>query len=425
MLVAGGQRPDDPACPGVPRGLRYTFLFDPMSEAWGVAGPQLNPHLLADGRWYPTLTTLGEDPGYRKVLAMSGLRSNLSGNCAAVVNKDPEIYNLGNGWSQMADPPQAVQPFGDLYTGAHVIPFGSRAGKVFYSSPMKQAWVFDPFFGGQGGQSAPGYWTAVGPVRSTHRNDGNSVLLPLLPGATTAKVLIVGGDNPGTKTAEIMDVARTTPTWTAAASMFFARRNANAVILPDDTIVVVGGNLTDLVDDPVYTAELYDVAGNTWRMLPAMNRRRVYHSTAVLLPDGRVWASGTHLNPAFEFNIELYSPGYLFEGNRPVITNAPATVNYGTTFVVDTSVDIASIRLIHLGAATHATNMDQRSIGLAFSATNPTNGPSWNVTASANANVAPPGMYMLFVLRPKAASLSGATSIPSVAKIVNVKYPTT
>ena len=130
-----------------------------------------------------------------------------------------------------------------------------------------------------------------------------------------------------------------------------------------------------------------------------------------------------HLNPEFEFNIELYSPGYLFEGERPVITNAPATVNYGTTCVVNTSHKIAAIRLIRLGATTHATDMDQRSVGLDFTETNPTNGPSWRVQAPATADIAPPGMYMLFVLRQKSDSISGQTMIPSEAKIVQVKMP--
>jgi hypothetical protein len=80
---------------------------------------------------------------------------------------------------------------------------------------------------------------------------------------------------------------------------------------------------------------------------------------------------------------------------------------------------IAAIRLIQLGVATHSTNMDQRLVGLAF---NPTDG-SWQVSAPANANVAPPGLHMLFALRPKSASTSGQTAIPSVAKIVQVKKP--
>lgn len=257
---------------------------------------------------------------------------------------------------------------------------------------------------------------------ATHRGDGNSVLLPLLPGATTAKVLIVGGGNPGTRTADIMDVASASPAWTAAAPMFFGRRNANAVILPDDRVLVVGGNLLDNGDDPVLKAEAYDVAANAWTLLPAMTRGRAYHSTAVLLPDARVWAAGS-FTTFTEKNIEIYSPGYLFEGDRPVITSAPATVYYGTTFSINTSLAISAIRLIRLGATTHAQDMDQRSVGLAFTQTNPNNGPTWSVTAPADANVAPPGLYMLFVLRPKAASHSGQTAIPSVARIVNVRRP--
>ena len=77
--------------------------------------------------------------------------------------------------------------------------------------------------------------------------------------------------------------------------------------------------------------------------------------------------------------------------------------------------------MIH--AATHATDMDQRSVGLDFTETNPTNGHSWRVQAPANADIAPPGMYMLFVLGSKSHSLSGQTMIPSVAKIVQVKRP--
>jgi hypothetical protein len=132
---------------------------------------------------------------------------------------------------------------------------------------------------------------------------------------------------------------------------------------------------------------------------------------------GRWWRQ----NPpaVFENNIELYSPGYLFEGERPEITSAPDTIHYGTSFEIEVSHSIDRIRLIRLGAATHGVDMDQRSVGLSF---NPTNG-SFMVTAPANANVAPPGMYMLFVLRPKSASLTGETRIPSVAKVVNVRYP--
>jgi len=122
------------------------------------------------------------------------------------------------------------------------------------------------------------------------------------------------------------------------------------------------------------------------------------------------------------FYFEIYSPGYLCEGTRPVITQAPLNITYGTPFSIETSTSISAIRLIRLSSVTHSTNFEQRSVGLSFQ-TGPINGIyPWSVTAPANANIAPPGYYMLFVLRPKSASISGQSMIPSVAKIVKLSY---
>ena len=225
LLVPGGHR--EPVIKGQFRGLRYTYIFDPISEQWSVSGLPDPPHLMADGRWYPTVTTLGAGQGFGKVIAMSGFRYDYDSKGKSVVNTDPEIYDPATGWSLL--PPQAVQPFGELYPGAHVIPYGSYAGKVFYCKPMTQAYVFDRFFSGP---PNGGHWNPVGQARSNHRSDGNSVLLPLLPGSTSAKVLILGGGNPALKTAETIDLASGTPTWSSVNSMFFARRNSNAIILP-------------------------------------------------------------------------------------------------------------------------------------------------------------------------------------------------
>lgn len=79
------------------------------------------------------------------------------------------------------------------------------------------------------------------------------------------------------------------------------------------------------------------------------------------------------------------------------------------------------ILIIRLASMKHSTDTDQRSVGLCF-----TPGPQnhvypYNIPAPANANIAPPGYYMLFVLRPKSQSISGQTMIPSVAKIVKVE----
>lgn len=433
ILFAGGIRPfPPPPKPPIARGLWYTYIFNPVNEQWSIPGPTGNPHAMADGRFYPTLTTLGTKPDGQlsnQVIAMSGRRKDLVGG-NPVVNKDPEIYHPNVGWrfmrNQTVPQPDAQQPFDDLYTGAHLIPFGSNAGKIFYSMPMTQAQIFNPFFDGP---PNGGFWTAVGQNRSTYRYAGNSVLLPLLPSSTSAKVLILGGGNEpnggqsGSNSAEIIDISSGF-TWEPANPMFFARRNSNAVILPDDTILVVGGNNKDEHDEPVYTAEKFDPATGDWTLLPAMNIYRTYHSVAILLPDGRVWASGTthpgQVAENWQNNIEIHSPGYLFEGTRPEILSAPDNITYGSLFGIDVSLPITGIRLIRLGSVTHATDMDQRSVGLTFTPGQPNGTNPYTVNAPANANIAPPGYYMLFALRDKQYSLSGQTMIPSVAKIVKL-----
>ena len=52
----------------------------------------------------------------------------------------------------------------------------------------------------------------------------------------------------------------------------------------------------------------------------------MYHSTAILLPDGRVLSAGGDYQPSGE----IYSPPYLFRGPRPVIQSAPTTMVYGS-----------------------------------------------------------------------------------------------
>lgn len=426
ILVAGGHRqPPSEEANGEFRGLEYTYIFDPVSETWTPAGTQQTPHQMADGRWYPTVTALGEprnDPT-RRAVAMSGFRREFSGG-QSVVNDDPETYSLlsPGGWSMMLDPQAAKQPFSNLYPGAHVVPRGTYAGKVFYSMPMLQAYIFDPFAMG----GAP-YWTPISSSRSQVRSAGSSVLLPIRPGNNEAKVLIIGGGNPAVNTLEIIDLNDpSAPSWQPAESMFFVRRNCDAVLLPHGRILMVGGHRYNDPNkghlDPYYTTELLDPESGKFTSLCEMSIPRVYHSTAVLLPDGRVWVSGGDIPFGYmgsTQNIEIFSPGYLFEGNRPVIQSAPTNISYGSQFNIDTSLLISSAVLIRPCSVTHAVDMEQRYVELSFQQ-GPLNGYTFDVQAPADANIAPPGYYMLFVLGLENASTSGQTAIPSVAKWVKL-----
>jgi fibronectin type 3 domain-containing protein len=142
---------------------------------------------------------------------------------------------------------------------------------------------------------------------------------------------------------------------------------------------------------------------------------RLYHSTALLLPDGRVWVSGggrfsNGTAPTDQFSAEFYQPPYLFKGARPTIASVPATLQYSQTFSVQTpdAAQIASVALIRLGSVTHAFNMSQYYVPLTFT---PVTG-ALNVQAPANSNLAPPGHYMLFIVN--------TNGVPSVAPIVSL-----
>jgi galactose oxidase len=413
LLVAGGEIVDPDPPPGQPPlGLPYTYIFSGISESWSVPGGE-EPHRMDKGRYYPTITTLGAGQGgqgYGKILAMSGLDED--GN----YNKVPETYDPDTGWDQITED-EALQPFEENYPGSHVIPFGPRKGRIFYTIPMLRAYTVNPF---TNIEDEP-YWVRTGPQRSTDRHGGNSILLPLLPGQTNAKVLITRGGYTANNSAEIIDLADSSPVWSSVQDMFIERHNANAVILPDDRILLIGGNKEDRHDKPVFTSEVFDPATGEWTLLPAMNIERSYHSVALLLPDGTVWSSGTTHPPGitnWQHNIEIYSPGYLFEGDRPKITSCPENIIYGSQFQLSTDKPIAAIRLIRISSMTHSTDTDQRSVGLSFTPGIGNN--NWLVTAPADADIAPPGLYMLFVLRAKNQSLSGQTAIPSIAYIVKV-----
>jgi galactose oxidase len=135
------------------------------------------------------------------------------------------------------------------------------------------------------------------------------------------------------------------------------------------------------------------------------------HSTAILLPDGRVWSAGGDGYLPDRTELQIYSPPYLFQGNRPTITSAPAKVLYNQKFSVATpqSRHIAKAALIKLGTATHDGTFDQRYVLLDFKA----KGGMLRVTSPVDSAHAPPGYYMLFIVTDR--------GIPSVASMILVQ----
>jgi len=193
--------------------------------------------------------------------------------------------------------------------------------------------------------------------------------------------------------------------------MAFARSFHTLTLLPDGNVLVTGGSVTnDPSSQPVNAAEIWNAQTGLWSTMSSMQKARTYHETALLLPDGRVLVGGGDGNTPDQFNAEIFSPPYLFKGWRPVITSVSSNVSYGSQSFVGTpdGATIQSVAFMRLGAQTHQFDMSQRYVPLSFTAA--ANG--LNVQWPANANLAPPGDYMLFIVN--------GNGVPSMASTVNI-----
>ena len=401
MVVGGTTEYDVPAY-GEFYGEPRATVFDPLTNKFN----QLQS--MAHGRWYATTITLGDG----RVLTFSG------DDETGAVNQTVEFYTVGSptGWSSPCDagwtPP--------LYPWLHLLPNGT----VFYSGSTPYSMFFDP---SAANAAVPGSGWTTGPTTFYGRDRvyGYSVLLPLLPSNSYApRVMILGGCSPtATASTEIIDLSKPTPAWASSGNMPSGPRvHGNAVLLPNGKVLALGGSVQfEDVNTATLGADLYDPATGSWSSAGTCSFPRLYHSTAILLPDATVVSAGS--NPerdAYEPHIEIYSPAYLFttdaNGNtiyamRPTIQSAPASIGYGSgTFQVLTpdALNINSVVLARPGSDTHAWNMEQRLVGLAFTSSSGV----LTVNLPPNSNVAPPGYYMLFILN--------QAGVPSVASFVQV-----
>ncbi len=243
----------------------------------------------------------------------------------------------------------------------------------------------------------------------------------------SGKILYIGGgtgDGGPTTQAEYIDLNAKPLEW-KMTNMKTQRRQFNATVLPDGTVLVTGGtraagfdNLED--GNPVHEAELWNPVNDTWTRMALEKSNRCYHSVALLLPDGRVLSAGggeyNGVDPPNhpQGNItdgQLFEPPYLFKVPRPIIESAPKEIHYGKPFpvTVGTSDSIKRVSLVRLGSVTHCRNMNQ---SLMFLEPLTPASPTMMVPAPADESRAPPGYYMLFVL--------SSEDVPSVASIVRV-----
>ncbi|MFN0148825.1 MAG: galactose oxidase-like domain-containing protein [Dehalococcoidia bacterium] len=369
-------------------GIRDTNIFDVTSMSWTRAAD------MAFARWYPTATTLPDG----RVLAISGSNNG----CLTCFVTKMEIYDPAtNTWTPMASSSdQSIE----YYPFTYVLPNGKLLLAGASENPTNTQTL----------DFTTQTWTVV----DSRIIDGASAAM-FVPGKVLKAGTASDGNYPATPSSSaawVLDMTAANPSWTQVGSMANPRAFMNLTNLPDGTVLATGGWRTAdgvIAANAVRAAEVWSPSTGQWTTLAAEARQRSYHSVAMLLPDGRVLSGGGGNDAAVptEPNYQIFSPPYLFKGPRPAIGSAPSQVTWGQTFTVSTpdASRIASAVLMSPSSVTHAFDEHARSVPLTLTAgTN-----SVQLTAPLNANLAPPGYYMLFIV--------DTNGVPSVASWVKVQ----
>lgn len=466
LLVNGGHVADD-------IGLADTFLFEYNRETddwnWTEQGALPDSHF---ARWYSTLTTLPDG----RVLNMSGsekrcaLASEIPGQlcvehadcgaeeaelCDVQLVAPPEVFDPATReWTLIEDDsiePVQYYPFNFVAPDGRVFFSGADVGAETIYVPSQESHYFDVNTG------------SFVPTGQPSTLDGGSAVM-FRPG----QILKCGGtinpEDPSDGTSLAISTAQVinlnlSDEWDDTGDMNIPRRRHNLTLLPDGTVLATGGTrfsnrefsvdatcggamdgtacvwnshcedegLTcDLVlggdQQWVSEAEIWDPedGDGVWTLMAGAASPKLYHSSALLLPDGRVLSAGGGPRGfgraiATYTDAQLYSPPYLFRDSpRPVIQEAPEIIYYGESFEVlsELAYDVDEINLIRLGAVTHSFDQNTRFVPLDF--LNPLDG-RLAVDAPDNANIAPPGYYMLFLV--------SSAGVPSVARFVRILEP--
>lgn len=376
ILSVGGANP-------LPRGIVDVWLFDPVTEQWTRQPDTVK------GRYYPTTTRL---PDGRVVVAAG---TELDGRTR---NPDVEVYtppaaSSAVGTLRVVGPPHPTS----VYPQQVVMPSGRmlqvERNSSFLLNPASWSWSALPQMPAQVGSGAAHLLLPGGPQGSR-------------------RVMVVGGLDAAQvsqATAQTIDLSNRAAGWTRGPSLPSGRSHMNVVQVPDGSAYGIGGNGAGLFEAPDLTTLHFNPATGRWASAAVEKVRRAYHSTALLLPDGRIMAAGDNVPGGGLQQIDFYKPPYLFKGARPKISLAPRRIAYGQRFAVQTTgPKPTSAVLMAPSATTHANDMNARRVQLAVTRT----AKGLSVVAPPTANVAPPGYYMLFVLNAK--------GVPSVAKWVRV-----
>jgi galactose oxidase len=383
-----------------------TTIYDPVTDTW-TRGP-----LMTIPRAYQGNTLLSDG----RVFTIGGSWHDAAGH------KHGEVWtpNSATGsWRRLdgvrVDGILTNDPAGVYRADNHAWVFGIANGDVFHAGPSRQMnWITT---GGNGSIRSAGTRADAPDMMN-----GNAVMYDV------GRILAVGGapaydDSAATRRAYTIDITGgpAAPVRTKrVADLAFARSFINSAVLPDGSVVVVGGQahakaFTDT--GAAQAPELWDPATGRFTVLAPEAVPRTYHSVAVLLPDGRVFSGGGGLCGNCTTNHldgQILTPPYLLhrdgsEKIRPQIVDAPATAGHGSTITVTTSGSTPRFALVRTTAVTHSVNNDQRRVPLPATTAD---GLTYRMRIPGDRGVVLPGYHLLFAMT--------ADGTPSVARFLHM-----
>jgi hypothetical protein len=378
VLLAGGDTRGLNDGTPVNLGVRDTNLFDPVLLELKASGTPMQY-----ARWYGSLFPLADG----RVLTAAGIDGTAAGA------GPPELYTPGSGWrtlSKIVDwPADWYYPRGFLAPNGKVV---IASGSSLYSLDV-EAETMNTI----GTLPKHTDWT----LPWAHFDRGRMMMVDDEGGAM------------------VIDVNGATPVITPIAGPGTNRVWGTATVLADGKVAVTGGSSEDnVLVDTAFSTLIWDPKTNGWTTGASAAKPRLYHSSAILLPDATVLSvGGGSPGPVVNLNAEIYSPPYLFDSNgqkqaRPLINSAPAKVDLGATFgiTVASGRAVQRVTLVRTGSVTHSTNFEQRFLELPF--TQAAGSSNVSITLNEGPNTVPIGYYMLFVI--------DSAGVPSVAKIMKV-----
>jgi hypothetical protein len=414
----------------------YVQGEQPFNQNEGDTGGWLQ---MTGRRWYPTSETLEDG----SIIVIGGDKNGGYVNTAAQDNPTYEFFPP-KGDGEAVDFPFLSETLPiNLYALTWMMP----SGKLFIQSNRRSI-LFDYKTKDQEELPEMPYAARVYPASAA------TMMLPLLPENNyTATILFCGGSNPpqwgndGTAGYNVTAVPAdntcvrispddANPTYDDDDYMLEGRSMGQFVLMPDGTAwmgngVAMGtagyGNELYSIGQsygqaPVYMPAIYNFsapAGQRWNRtgLSASQNERMYHSTAILLPDSSILISGSNPNADFttgqwrsRTDVERWYPSYYNEA-RPTYTGAPTTLSYGgepfdlvmDNFLDETAAKNTKVVIIRGGFNTHAIGFGQKMLQLesTYTVDQQTNKTTLHVSqlpGNPGPTLFQPGSAMIFVV---------------------------